>query len=73
MANALHRSLRPQIPADLRLLAEEDEALVDAALQAITDLAQRHETGKLPDPAKADAFGVRVEQVSQRIGVRSIS
>lgn len=61
MAKALHRSLLPQIPADLRLLAEEDEALVDAALQAITDLAEHRKTGKLLGDrhVSGDLTGVR--------------
>lgn len=41
-----HRSLLPQVLDDLRSLAQIDEALVDAAFQAISDLASRRRTGK---------------------------
>lgn len=41
-----HRSLLPQVLDDLRNLAQADEALVDAAFQAISDLATRRRTGK---------------------------
>ncbi len=41
-----HRALLPQVLDDLRLLAEIDDALVDVALQTITDVALRRKTGK---------------------------
>lgn len=46
MPEAWHRSLLPQVLDDLRSLAQTDEALVDAALHAISDLASRRRTGK---------------------------
>lgn len=46
MAKPLHRSLLPQVLADLQVLSQEDDALVDAALQAIVDLAERRKIGK---------------------------
>ena len=46
MPAAWHRSLLPQVLDDLRSLAELDEALVDAAFQAISDLARGRRTGK---------------------------
>lgn len=46
MAEPLHRSLLPQVLADLQALGQEDDALVDAALQAMIDLAERRKTGK---------------------------
>lgn len=47
MAEPLHRSLLPQVLDDLRALNDIDPDLVDAALQAVTDLAQHRKTGKL--------------------------
>lgn len=41
-----YRALLPDVLDDLRGLALFDEVLVDAALQAITDLAQHRKTGK---------------------------
>jgi hypothetical protein len=46
VAEPLDRSLLPQVLLDLQLLAQEDDALVDAALHAIIDLAERRKTGK---------------------------
>ncbi len=46
MQVAWHRSLLPQVLDDLRGLSELDEELVDAALQAISDLASRRRIGK---------------------------
>jgi len=46
VAEPLHRSLLPQVVLDLQLLGQEDDGLVDAALQAIMDLAKRRKTGK---------------------------
>ncbi len=46
MAEPFHRSLLPQVVLDLQLLGQEDDGLVDAALQAILDLATRRKTGK---------------------------
>ena len=42
-----HRALLPAVLDDLRTLSAEDEALVDIALQAITDLAEHRKIGKL--------------------------
>ena len=47
MAEPLHRSLLPQVLDDLRALNDIDPDLVDAALQAVTDLAQHRKTGKV--------------------------
>jgi hypothetical protein len=48
MARPYHRALLPQVVDDIRALNEVDEAaLVDAALQAIVDLAEHRKTGKL--------------------------
>jgi hypothetical protein len=47
MARPYHRDLLPQVLDDLRTLAAVDDTLVDAALQAIADLADRRKTGKL--------------------------
>lgn len=47
MAEPLHRSLLPQVLEDLRALNDIDPDLVDAALQAVTDLAQHRKTGKV--------------------------
>lgn len=47
MAEPLHRSLLPQVLDDLRALNDIDPGLVDAALQAVTDLAQHRKTGKV--------------------------
>lgn len=47
MARPYQRALLPQVLDDLRGLAEFDEALIDAALQAIADIAERRKTGKL--------------------------
>jgi hypothetical protein len=41
-----HRALLPEVVDDLRDLAQFDDALIDAALQAITDLAVHRKTGK---------------------------
>ena len=46
MARPYHRALLPQALDDLRALAKVDDALVDAALQAITDLAVHRQVGK---------------------------
>jgi hypothetical protein len=46
VAKAFHRALFPHVLDDLRALAAIDDALVDAGLQAVTDLAQRRKTGK---------------------------
>jgi hypothetical protein len=46
VAQSLHRALLPQVLNDLRALGEEEDGLVDAALQAITDLAARRKTGR---------------------------
>ena len=46
MAKPLHRALLPQVLDDLRALADIDDALVDAGLQTVADLAQRRKTGK---------------------------
>lgn len=46
MARPHHRALLPQVLDDIRALNEVDEALVDAALQAIVDLAEHRKTGK---------------------------
>jgi len=43
---AWRRRLLPQVLDDLRALAEVDLALVDAGLQAISDLARGRRTGK---------------------------
>jgi len=42
-----HRALLPAVLDDLRTLSDQDEALVDVALQAITDLAEHRKIGKL--------------------------
>lgn len=47
MARSYHRALLPQVLDDLRAIAEFDDTLVDAALQAIADLAEHRKTGKL--------------------------
>lgn len=47
MAPSYHRALLPQVLDDLRSLGTFDDALVDAALQAITDLAEHRKIGKL--------------------------
>jgi hypothetical protein len=47
MGRPYHRALLPQVLDDLRALDKIDDALVDAALQAIVDLAERRKTGKL--------------------------
>lgn len=47
MARPYHRALLPQVLDDLHALAHIDEALVDVALQAITDLAEHRKIGKL--------------------------
>ena len=47
MADDLDRSFLPQVMDDLRSLAEDDETLVDIALQAVTDIAARRKTGKV--------------------------
>lgn len=47
MARAYHRALLPQVLDDLRALTQFDDRLVDAALQAIVDLAEHRKTGKL--------------------------
>lgn len=47
MASPYHRALLPEVLDDLRALAEIDDDLVDAAFQAITDLAEHRKTGKL--------------------------
>lgn len=49
MARSYNRALLPQVLDDLRAIAEFDDTLVDAALQAITDLAEHRKTGKLLD------------------------
>jgi hypothetical protein len=46
VAKPFHRALLPQVLDDLRALADIDDALVDAGLQAVTDLARRRKTGK---------------------------
>lgn len=46
MAEPLHRLLLPQVLPDLQALGHEDDALVDAAMQAIIDLAERRKIGK---------------------------
>ena len=72
MAEALHRSLLPQVVLDLQLLGQEDDGLVDAALQAISDLAdQRPERFRvvyrlLPDERSADT--VEIISVGRRGG-----
>ncbi len=47
MARAYHRALLPQVLDDLRALTRFDDRLIDAALQAIVDLAEHRKTGKL--------------------------
>lgn len=47
MARPYDRALLPQVLDDLRALNETDEALVDATLQAIVDLAEHRKTGKI--------------------------
>ncbi len=46
MARSYNRALLPQVLDDLRAIAEFDDTLVDAALRAITDLAEHRKTGK---------------------------
>lgn len=41
-----HRALLPEVLDDLRALADIDDNLIDAALQAVTDLAARRKIGK---------------------------
>lgn len=47
MAKPYDRTLLPQVLDDLRALAASDEALIDVALQAITDVAEHRKTGKV--------------------------
>lgn len=47
MADPYHRALLSQVLDDLRAVAEFDDRLVDAAVQAIVDLAERRKTGTL--------------------------
>ncbi len=47
MTRPYHRALLPVVLDDLRSLSALDEDLVDAALQAITDLAEHRKIGKL--------------------------
>ena len=46
MAKPFHRALLPEVLDDLRALAQIDEELVDAALQAVADLAEHRKVGK---------------------------
>ena len=41
--------LLPQVVDDLRALGDFDDALIDIALQAVTDLAEHRKIGKLLD------------------------
>jgi hypothetical protein len=46
VAAPYHRVLLPEVLDDLRALAAIDDELVEAAFQAITDLAHHRKTGK---------------------------
>jgi len=47
MAPPYDRALLPQVVDDLRALSDFDDALIDIALQAVTDLAEHRKIGKL--------------------------